>query len=104
MRRPARRAIAVAVAGAVWLSFVAPSVAARPRPELTGCKGECRKVERKCSGDCQKTHSACVVQCGCPSGHHCTETQKACMGQCNLRMNGCVQVCRGAFGRCAAKC
>ncbi len=101
-RRLARRALAVLFVGAAIASV--PAADARPRPELTGCKGECKKVERKCGGDCQKTHSGCARECGCPSGHACTEAQKKCFGLCNIRFEACFNGCRAGFQRCAQKC
>lgn len=100
-----RRLFACALAAAVIVAVASPAADAKPRPlELTGCKGECKKTERKCSGDCQKVHSHCAVQCGCPTGKHCTEAQKQCFGLCNVRMDSCVHGCKAASRKCSSKC
>jgi hypothetical protein len=106
MRLSARRAFALAFVGALFTAMVAPSAdaGARPRPELTGCKGDCKKSEKKCGGGCIKTHGGCVTQCGCAGGRRCTEAQKNCLGLCNVRLDACVGGCRTGFTRCASKC
>ncbi len=107
MRPPARRVFALAIVGVLFAAISAsgPDADARPpRPELTGCKADCKKTEKKCGGPCMKTHSSCAVQCGCPTGRRCTEAQKSCFGLCNVRMEACVGGCRAGYARCASKC
>ena len=106
MRLPVRRVFAFAFVAALFAAIVAPGADAnaRPRPELTGCKGECKKTEKKCGGACMKALASCSVQCGCPTGHRCTDAQKSCFGLCSVRADACVGGCRTGFTRCAAKC
>lgn len=102
MRLALRRALAIAFASLVVAALSPPEADAKP--ELTGCKGECKRAHKKCDAECLKADVACNQKCGCTKRRTCSDPQKDCLGVCSARMEGCFGACSSAQARCMNKC